>query len=212
MNDEKEIIEQVNSEVAIMAGIQITTREEYDHAAGILMRLKTMAKNVSDFFSPMVKAAHEAHKAVKARENEAMKPIEAAETDVKRKMSTWYAEQERIRVTAEIKAAEERRAAEEKIEAARKEAATLAELSGEEVDILFDTAPALKVIVPEQVKIAGVSQVKVWNFEITDPAALPREFLIPDEAKIRRVVAAMKGDTNIPGVKVVEGYSTRGRA
>jgi cell envelope opacity-associated protein A len=39
-----------------------------------------------------------------------------------------------------------------------------------------------------------------WVFEVTDPAALPREYLCPDLAKIGAVVAALKDQHGIPGV------------
>jgi hypothetical protein len=42
----------------------------------------------------------------------------------------------------------------------------------------------------------------VWKFRITDPDKIPREFLIPDEAAIGKVVRAMKGKTKIEGVAV----------
>jgi hypothetical protein len=49
---------------------------------------------------------------------------------------------------------------------------------------------------------AGVSFREVWDFEITDPAALPREFLVPDEKLIRSAVSSLKDQTTIPGVRV----------
>lgn len=48
----------------------------------------------------------------------------------------------------------------------------------------------------------GISKRTIWRFEITDLAALPREYLIPDEKRIGAVVRAMKGDAQIAGVRV----------
>ncbi len=42
----------------------------------------------------------------------------------------------------------------------------------------------------------------VWDFEIVDPSQLPREYLIPDVAKIRAVVRA--GVREIPGVRIYQ--------
>lgn len=50
-------------------------------------------------------------------------------------------------------------------------------------------------------KVAGVSYREEWDFEVVDDAKIPREYLTRDDAKIRRVVKAMKGTTNIPGVR-----------
>jgi hypothetical protein len=38
---------------------------------------------------------------------------------------------------------------------------------------------------------------KVWKFEVSDPFLLPREYLVPDMVKIRKVVTA---GVSIPGV------------
>ena len=51
-------------------------------------------------------------------------------------------------------------------------------------------------------KVPGISTREVWSFEITDASALPREYLMPDEQKIRRVVQALKENTAIAGVRV----------
>lgn len=50
-----------------------------------------------------------------------------------------------------------------------------------------------------------------WDFEITDESQVPREYLMVDESKIRRVVRA--GIRNIPGVRVYERQTlaVRGR-
>ena len=39
------------------------------------------------------------------------------------------------------------------------------------------------------------------SFEIVNPAVLPREYLMPDDKKLRGVVRAMRGATNISGVR-----------
>lgn len=41
-----------------------------------------------------------------------------------------------------------------------------------------------------------------WRFEIVNPDALPREFLMPDDKKIGAIVRVSEGETNIPGVRV----------
>lgn len=62
------------------------------------------------------------------------------------------------------------------------------------------------VIECEAPKVAGIATREVWRFEVTDPALVPREYLVVDEAKIGKVVRALKGDTAIAGVRV---YSER---
>ena len=57
--------------------------------------------------------------------------------------------------------------------------------------------------IPAPAKAEGVSLRENWTFEIVDESLIPREYLIPDEVKIRKVVVALKDKTNIPGVKAI---------
>lgn len=50
--------------------------------------------------------------------------------------------------------------------------------------------------------VAGVSTRQVWDFEIVDVAAVPREYLEINEQKIRLVVRALKEGASIPGIRV----------
>lgn len=49
---------------------------------------------------------------------------------------------------------------------------------------------------------AGIAMRERWNFEITDATLLPREYLMPNEKAIGKVVSGLKGLTRIPGVRV----------
>lgn len=49
----------------------------------------------------------------------------------------------------------------------------------------------------------GISYVTLWKFEITEEGQLPREYLKADEKKLGAVVSRLKGQTRIPGVKVM---------
>lgn len=63
--------------------------------------------------------------------------------------------------------------------------------------------PAVLVIAPPAV--AGIITKRPWQFEVTDPSLVPREYLSVDEAKIRKVVNALQGETKIDGVRVFQG-------
>lgn len=116
-------------------------------------------------------------------------------------------EQERIaREAAEAaarQAEEARKAAEVAAAAGNAEAAVELEQQAEQA---VEAATALATMAPAvaaaPAKLAGVSTRQEWDFEVTDPAAIPREYLVIDEKKIRGVVKALKADANIPGVRV----------
>jgi uncharacterized membrane protein YqiK len=112
-------------------------------------------------------------------------------------------EAEKKRREAEAAAAAGRQAEADRLRAA----ASRVEEKAAEKSELFENR-ASQVVAPiatqEAPKVAGISVPKVWTFDIIDPMAIPREFLIVDETRIRKVVQAMKGSTNIPGVRVSE--------
>ena len=88
---------------------------------------------------------------------------------------------------ARLLAEEEARMAAE--EAAKK--AKAAEIFGvpvEQIGQVFVAKPEVAVpapIVPEKTSVAGMKQVVVITYKITDPSKLDRKFLSPDERKIR---------------------------
>jgi hypothetical protein len=72
--------------------------------------------------------------------------------------------------------------------------------------------PTVPVVVPETVsaKVEGQgSMVENWYFEIADANAVPREYLLINESAIGKVVKALKGATNIPGVRAYSKLEPR---
>lgn len=59
---------------------------------------------------------------------------------------------------------------------------------------------------------AGTHMRKRWVFRVTDPAAVPREFLAVDAARVQAVVNEQRERTSIPGIEVFEDATpvTRG--
>ncbi len=62
--------------------------------------------------------------------------------------------------------------------------------------------PLAVVLAP--IKIAGISGRQEWDFEIADASRIPREYLMIDETKIRRVIKALGSEANIPGVRAFQ--------
>jgi uncharacterized membrane protein YqiK len=53
-------------------------------------------------------------------------------------------------------------------------------------------------------KVTGIAIPKVWDFEVMEEDKVPLAYRPVDETLIRKVVTALKGLTNIPGVRVFE--------
>lgn len=115
------------------------------------------------------------------------------------------AEQDRLRREAEEAAAAGRAAEAAKLAAKADKVEEKAAAKVEELQ-LREAMVVAPMIQREAPKVSGVSTREVWKFEITDPSLVPREYLVIDETKVRKVVQALRGDTQIPGVRV---YSER---
>ncbi len=150
--------------------IAIRDQATYNQAADFKKNLAGWRKKIVEEFAPMKEAAHKAHKAITAKENEYLAPITQAEGMVVVAIKQWVIEQEqrrkieqarmereareaaeadRLRREAEAKAirAEELRQAEElrlKDEALRLERAAEAERTGGDVDAALNT-PVIEV-------------------------------------------------------------------
>ena len=72
-----------------------------------------------------------------------------------------------------------------------------------------ETIVAPVVNVAPKVPETKLSMVVSYSFEIVDTAAIPAEYMMPDEKKIGAVVRATKGSITISGVKVIKRESVR---
>jgi hypothetical protein len=163
-------------------------------------------------------------------------PLDAAERDLKAKISTY---QTKLRLEQEKKAAEAREAArkvqeayEAEQRAIREEAARKAREAEEALKKEKDAAAraalertiaeeteaanapvqvAVAPVIPEipkavRTESGSAHQRMTWTFEIEDGTKVPRAYLAIDEQKIRQAVKA--GIRQIPGVRIFEQAST----
>jgi hypothetical protein len=119
-----------------------------------------------------------------------------------KKIYKWRAEERRRR---EVEAAKQREEERKRVEEERlRQAQAVADAGRPDLaDKILDEK--IVVAAPEPPKIESVSGTVLrenWQFDITDEAKVPREFLMADRVKIARVVKVMKGATKIPGVEV----------
>lgn len=185
--------------------------------AAMLVSIKEKAKFIKEKFAGSVKAAYEAHKAVKALENECLAPLEEAEKLAKSKLAAFeMAERERerklqieLQAKAEADARKERERLE--VEAAKAREAGETEMADAMVEQASMTVAIPMVVSTERSKTPGVSFTTTWGFEVVDLDLVPREYLVVDEQKLGAVAKATKGALKIPGIKFVEktGVSAR---
>jgi hypothetical protein len=216
-----ELEAEAGSMLAQARTMAITTPDDAANAAAFLKELKAVKLKITETFGPLKKAASDAHKKVVAVEAQHLEPVEKADRLVRDKVGAWNAEQERIREQqlreAQEKAEAEARAQREAEAKALQEQAAAAKRAGdaEQAAELRTTAKEIKaaplvvaVEAPAPVaKLDGVSTRYTYDFEVTNPALLPREYLTPDLKAIKGVVSSLKDKTNIPGVKVIRRSS-----
>jgi predicted metal-binding transcription factor (methanogenesis marker protein 9) len=123
----------------------------------------------------------------------------------------WLAEQEKIKAEAEA-----RRVAEE---ALRKAAAAEAKGRNDKAEKILNAAAALETKIAETIKInsvaaaapiparvqtVGISTHEDWDIELINIDLVPRDYMMFDEVKARKVIRASKGAVQIPGVKNIK--------
>lgn len=170
--------------------------------------IKELRNEVRKVFEPIKKKAYAAYKEVLDKYKEVEKPIIDAEKHLDRLLADYFAEQRRLREEAERKRLEEERKRREEEERKLREALE-AENSGkkEEAEKIITEAVETKPIeinVPEKPKLNGVYSRLDYDFEIIDMNQIPREYMIPNETLIRKVVKANKGNVEIPGIKIIK--------
>ncbi len=207
------------------AAIVVSNNETRELASELGRAIAGTYKRIEEWFSPMKRAAAQAHKEICNRENEALGPLAQAKLYLGQQIGRYDQEQEQLRREAERAAQEQARIAAE--EAAKKLAEETAiqdaialeaagDTKGAEA-VLSNPAPqpvyVPPVVIPRTVpKTQGVATVQNWKFRITNADLIPREYLEVDEKKIGQVVRAMKDKCQIPGIEVYPDSSARFRA
>lgn len=192
--------------------LAVTNQESYVGAGEILKSIKNLEAQIIDRFIDAKSKAFQAHKAITALEKELLAGPQQARKVVEGKLAFWRDEQERVRVAEQQRLQDQLEAEAEKARA--KEAAKLqkAGKTKEAKALLKEEIIVDTVEIPSTVpKVEGLTVQIRWGFEIIDATLIPREYLVPDETKIRKVVFALRGDTNIPGIKPFEKTITVGR-
>jgi hypothetical protein len=202
------------------ATLLVNDQPTLDTANGFLKNIKLLIGKIDDSFDPQIDQAHKLHKSLLAEKKKFTAPLEESERIVKRTIAGYLAEEDRKRREAEAERArieaEARAEADKKLRAVEKAEAkgdfAKAEAIAQEAVNVMEAKIEAAPVVPDAPVASGLSLRKVWKFKIKDAALLPREYLIPDEVKIGRVVRALKDDAKIPGVSVYSEDDVSSRA
>lgn len=171
----------------------------------MLLEIKQRAKNVEERFEDSVSAAHKAHRALTALRDSVLSPFRNAEMTIKAKIGAYQSQVEQARrIEADrVRKELEAQAEKERLAKAEKQMDN-GDLNGCKQTLEAPAMPiAVHVEIPEPPKLNGVSFREDWKYEVVDPNLIPREYLMVDESKLRKVVKALgKTAANIPGIRV----------
>lgn len=190
---------------ALVAGpsYAVATAEEAATAVRDREQLADFRRRVVEYFAPLKGMAYQLHKKLCDRERAIVGPIDLRDTAIRGALSVFKRAEDAARVAREAEAAAAQRRADE--DRAAHEAAIL-ELAGDPdlaTAIVEEaiTAPPTVITFPAA-PVAGLKFRKVWKWRASDPAAVPRGFLMLDEVKIGGYVRSMKSSGSIPGIDI----------
>jgi hypothetical protein len=182
--------------------VVIHTAAQYSTSACELQAIKGKWREVDDARKTLLKPINEAHDRIQAFFRQPLEFLRQAEIILKRKLLAYSDEQDRVRREEQRKADETARKDRQRIEAQAAKAAASGKV--EKAEQLQERAASFVApsIQREAPKVTGVNMREAWKYAIENEAAIPRAWLMVDESKIRSYVANMKGDSQIPGVRV----------
>ncbi len=152
----------------------IFSDKENEEANNILKLVMGLKKGIKAYWKDSIDKAHQAHKAIKAKENEMLKPVEEAERRIKGKTTEF--------LTKKFK---EQREKEKKLQ-------DQANQEGIKVKVKVETSPAP----------TGQISKEYWFAEVFDKALVPEKYKIVNQSALNQVAAAEKKDASIPGVEI----------
>lgn len=174
-------------------------------------KVKEINSKIKFFTEPLQKAKDQLNDKMIAFQRAEMRRAEEARMEEQRKQEEEMARIEAERAEAEAKAEAARRkleqesltkkqqeAAKKKLEKAEDKLVSLAEEQQEQAVTAAMVEPTKKTT--RTASGAKVTFAERWDFEIVDVGKIPRDYLVPDERRIRNAIS--QGIREIPGVNI----------
>lgn len=188
----------IDQMVGFATSLDVTNDSANVRAVEMAGQSKKLWKRIEDVRKAAVREPNEFIKSVNALAKSYQDRLTMIENGLKRKISDYQARVELERRKQQENERQEREKLQAKVNA---EAAAL----NVEAPVI---APAVAPEVPKvtRTEVATASQRLVWKFEITDIDAVPKNYKIVDERKVREAIKA--GIRDIPGIKIFPENTT----
>ncbi len=171
-------VRQAQAERESVNGIVVTTPDDYRLAVATLKELAAKYRNLTKRRQEATKPLDAAKAAIMGWFRPAVDELELCLSQLRRQIAAYEDHQRKLEAEAS--------------------ADHVAAIAAGKAPDMAKLARAFSGAVSGE----GVTVKHPWDFEVTDPDAVPREYLKIDEQKIRLVVRALKERTAIPGVRV----------
>ncbi len=132
-----------------IADFQIQSQSDYEVAADYIFSLDGIVKKIKNYWKEPKEKAHQAHKAITAKEKDMITPVESAKMSLKKKINDWLMAEERKRREDQARISAERIKKIEEEKERLKQAAIDAEWEGETEKA--EEIKATEVHVPEEI-------------------------------------------------------------
>jgi len=194
----------------------IVDQATYDAAVELGRAIKDLRAEAEAHHRPVIQAALEAHRRALEAFRRIDEPLRSAEIEIKRRLSAWVAEQERLRQEVERRAREEaERAAAEALEAQLEQM----EAAGAPAEVIqaviarAESAPVMAPrVAPQYERAQGIAARKTYRAQVVSMIEFIRwvaqnptheTLLQPNQSALNALARAQRENLRIPGVRVV---------
>lgn len=200
--DVKDIAVKAQDHLSSARALVVESPEQFTRADVFCVGLKELEKEIISTFKEPKEKAWQSHKAIVAAEAKHLEPVQEARKIAKGKMVVFQEAEERKRQEDERRRQAEARREEEDRKLREAEALEKAGDKKSAQEVIESPVVIAPVKVVSQVPKSSTVFQERWDFQITDPTKIPREYLTVDTVRLGAVVRATKGALEIPGVRI----------
>lgn len=181
---------------------EVKTSEDYERAGDAVQMLNGKLKELEDTRKEITRPLDQAKKRIMVLFCGPIDTYKEAINIIKGNMVVYYqkleAEARKREQEQRLKAERERKRLEKEAKK-EKDKGNLAEAQAlqEEAILVEQMSGPVGISTP---KVEGVSTRYVWDVEVKNVSVLPKEYILPDMAKLRRIAQASDGSAKVPGV------------
>lgn len=214
MEENTEVIDlttKSNSLINTATDLVIKNQKNYEIATNCLKEVKSMSKQIKDYWKEPKEQASKAHKSVVAKEKQMLEPFEKIEGIIKFKVSNYVLAQEETKRLEEQKLKEEQ----EKLALEELEKAEQLRQEGNEIEAQITEQNAIAIseletkIQSNVQNIEGISYRKDYQIIIKNKKEIPVyvneiEIRPVDTQALKKVIRMSNNGVKIPGIEINE--------